>query len=279
MTGAAENAQGSADPGMKPLALGRSRRGLVTLVLGCAAFVAIGVFLLLDDGWAGKLAGLAAVLFFGLCGGYALWKSLREPALLTLTPEGVRVHSGGFLPWADFEAAGMGRVPGAPGGTEVLGIRMKSCERYAASFTSEQLRLARGAAKGGQLSGASLPSAGILSAAVESMPCAPSAARSAGNAAVEPGTHRLGGGLLATVVRRRCFRCPGENPGLPPGRSGAAGRKRFLGPLCAHGHPGDDPVALSEFLRRKLAHPGGTTVRRRCTWLRRRCPPRADEAR
>ena len=162
MTGAAENAQGSADPGMKPLALGRSRRGLVTLVLGCAAFVAIGVFLLLDDGWAGKLTGLAAVLFFGLCGGYALWKSLREPALLTLTPEGIRVHSGGFLPWADFEAAGMGRVPGAPGGTEVLGIRMKSCERYAASFTSEQLRLARGAAKGGQLSGASLPSAGIF---------------------------------------------------------------------------------------------------------------------
>jgi len=97
---------------MKPLALGRSRRGLVTLVLGCAAFVAIGVFLLLDDGWAGKLTGLAAVLFFGLCGGYALWKSLREPALLTLTPEESGCTPAGSFPrqiskrpeWAGFRA-------------------------------------------------------------------------------------------------------------------------------------------------------------------------------
>lgn len=147
---------------MKPLVLGASRKGQAVLVLGCAAFVVIGVFLLLDGGWAAKLAGLASVLFFGICGGYAVWKSLRDPALLTLTPEGIRVHSGGFLPWEDFEAAGMGRVPGAPGGTSVLGIRMTSTERYAASFTPEQLRRARGSAKAGRLAGASLPSAGIF---------------------------------------------------------------------------------------------------------------------
>lgn len=160
---------------MKPLGLGTSRKGLAVLVLGCGAFIAAGVFLLLGDGWAGKAAGLGAVLFFGLGGGCALWKRLREPAVLTLTPEGIRVHSGGFLPWEDFEAAGVGRAPGTPGGTRVLGLRLKSCERYAASFTPEQLRLARGAAKAGRLAGTRLPAAGMFAdrrgpAALRSVP-------------------------------------------------------------------------------------------------------------
>ena len=163
MTGAPENTRGSGGPaGMKPVVLGTSLMRLAGLALGCAAFVAMGVFLLLDDGWAGKLAGLAAVLFFGLGGGYALLKKLREPALLTLTPEGIRVHSGGFLPWEDFETAGTGRLAGAPGGTSVIGIRMKSCERFAASFTPEQLRLARGAARTARMAGRTLPSAGVF---------------------------------------------------------------------------------------------------------------------
>lgn len=163
MAGAVENTQGiTGSAGMKPLVLGTSRVRLAGFGLGCAAFVAVGVFLLLGDGWGGKLAGLAAILFFGVGGGYALWKKARESAILTLTPEGILVHTGGFLPWEDFEAAGMGRVPGVPGGTSVLGIRMKSYERYAASFTPEQLRLARGAAKAGALAGSALPSAGTI---------------------------------------------------------------------------------------------------------------------
>lgn len=162
MAGTAEGRQaGGGSAQLKPLVLGTSRLRLAGLALGCGAFTAAGLFLLLADGWAGKLAGLAAILFFGLGGAWAVWKKARDRAVLTLTQDGIRVHAGGFLSWEDFESAGMGRIPGAPGGTGVLGIRMKSLERYAASLTPAQVRLARAAAKAGKLAGGALPEAAV----------------------------------------------------------------------------------------------------------------------
>lgn len=84
---------------------------------------------------------------------------LRNPLIVTLSGAGIRPQSGGIIPWDDVDAVGTGRVPGGPGGTNVIGISLKSADRYVASFNSEQVRLMRGAARTGRLMGAQLPAA------------------------------------------------------------------------------------------------------------------------
>ncbi|MDK1359269.1 STM3941 family protein [Arthrobacter sp. zg-Y1219] len=149
----------SAAPGaskLAPLILPVSWVRLIGMGLLAALFVAIGLFFCLSPEWRNKIIGLVCVLFFGGGYGAVLWKKLRDPVVLTLSEDGIQPHSGGFIPWEDFEAVGIGRIEGAPGGTKVIGIRLKSYEGYLASFTPEQIRLARATAVAGKFTGSVL---------------------------------------------------------------------------------------------------------------------------
>lgn len=155
-------------PGRQPLAplvFSVSWVRLMCMTLGAMVFVGLGLYICVaSPDLGGKIIGLVCVLFFG--GGFAvlLCKKLRDPVVLSLSEDGIKPQSGGFIPWGDFEAVGIGRIEGAPGGTKVIGIRLKSYEGYLASFTPEQLRLARATAAAGEFTGAVLQGAAPRSA-------------------------------------------------------------------------------------------------------------------
>jgi hypothetical protein len=147
-------------PGLQPLAPLTFRVSWVRLLalgLLAALFAALGVIILIaSPEWGPKIIGLVCVLFFG--GGYGalVVKKLRNPTVLELSVDGIKPQSGGFIPWEDFEASGLGRVEGARGGTKVIGIRLKSYAGYLASLTPEQIRLVRATAVAGKLTGSVL---------------------------------------------------------------------------------------------------------------------------
>jgi hypothetical protein len=84
-----------------------SPTGLVAMVLGCAAFAALGVALILgyvptDGSWIGQLIGWAAI-FFGLgCAIPLMRLALAEDPIVTVGPLGVRDTriSPDWIPWA-----------------------------------------------------------------------------------------------------------------------------------------------------------------------------------
>lgn len=144
-----------------PLVFSVSAFRLIGMGFLCIPFVAAGAMIMMGAGnalWK-MAAGLLCIIFFG--GGYlaVLWTKLRAPVVLTLSEDGLRPQSGGFIPWEDFEAVGTGQIPGGPGGSKIIGIRLKSLERYAASFTPAQVRLMRGTARVGKAAGTRLPAA------------------------------------------------------------------------------------------------------------------------
>lgn len=147
-------------PGLQPLAPLTFRVSWVRLLalgLLAALFAALGVIILIaSPEWGPKIIGLVCVLFFG--GGYGalVVKKLRNPTVLELSVDGIKPQSGGFIPWEDFEASGLGRVEGARGGTKVIGIRLKSYAGYLASLTPEQIRLVRATAVAGKFTGSVL---------------------------------------------------------------------------------------------------------------------------
>ena len=83
-----------------------SRGKLVAAALGSIAFVAIGGWLVRRaprDGIEAALAGLAAAVFFGACGLYALWRLVRPRPALVINHRGIvdnaSALSVGFLGW------------------------------------------------------------------------------------------------------------------------------------------------------------------------------------
>lgn len=146
---------------LAPLIFSVSWMRLMGMTLGAIIFAGMGLYIFVSStGLGAKIIGLVCVLFFG--GGFALllWKKLRDPIVLTLTEDGIKPQSGGFIPWEDFEAVGIGRIEGgAPGGTKVIGIRLKSYEGYLASFTPGELRLVRASVVAGKYTGAVLQGA------------------------------------------------------------------------------------------------------------------------
>lgn len=147
-----------AQPELAPLVFSVSKLRLMGVVLLCVPFTAAGVFMVSSStDWATVLFGWLAVLFFGVGGLCMLVVKLRKPTVLTLTGEGIRPESGGFIPWDDFDGAGTGRIPGGRGGTKIIGIRLKSYERFVQSFTPGEVRLIRGANTAARLTAGVLP--------------------------------------------------------------------------------------------------------------------------
>ena len=85
-----------------------SRGKLIAAALGSIAFVALGGWLLRrapHDGIVAPLAGLAAAVFFGACGLYALWRLVRPRHALVINRRGIVDNASalsiGFLGWDD----------------------------------------------------------------------------------------------------------------------------------------------------------------------------------
>ena len=70
------------------------------------------------------------------------WLS-RAKTVLTLTPLGIELISGGFVPWADVAAVGISRASG----TQLIGLQLSSHDAYIASLTpTEGILAGKGAA-------------------------------------------------------------------------------------------------------------------------------------
>ena len=141
-----------------PLVFPVSKLRLLGMALLCVPFVLGGIYMISESpDWRSVVMGWVAILFFGGGGLLTLWAKLREPAVLTLSAEGIKPASGGLILWDDFDAAGIGRIPAAGGGTKVIGIRLKSYERFVKSFTPAELRRMRGAGTAARFTAAALP--------------------------------------------------------------------------------------------------------------------------
>ncbi|GAA3207301.1 STM3941 family protein [Dactylosporangium siamense] len=116
----------------------RAGRMLLT-VLGAALFTAAGIGML----WTGDpftmLAGALSVAFFGGGTVAVLARGLRHGmSQVTLTPTGMRLHSGGTVAWTDIAAVGCTRPPGP-----LVWIRLRDPEHYLASTPAHANRAMR----------------------------------------------------------------------------------------------------------------------------------------
>ena len=117
-----------------------SRRKLAMILAICVAFVGVGIAMFVFDPTVFR-AVLAAVtiVFFGGGGILLMVRASRAAAVVVLTPRGLQLWSGGFVPWADLDAVGVGTTSG----TRVIGLRLRHYDAYIASLTRGQRWLAR----------------------------------------------------------------------------------------------------------------------------------------
>lgn len=109
-------------------------RNVILVAILCIIFTLIG-FAMLCSGEE-IFGGLMAILFFGGGGAYAVPTLLRRRVPMTLTPEGIaqRYPQGtAFIPWADIEQIGLMSIYS----TELVGIRLKSYNRYLGSISPD----------------------------------------------------------------------------------------------------------------------------------------------
>ena len=157
MENRADKNQQPAGRSLAPLMFRVSWLRLLGMGLLAALFVTAGVYIWFSSPeWGLKIVGLICVLFFGGGYGAVVVKQLLDPIVLELSVDGIKPRSGGFIPWEDFEAVGLGRMEAAAGGTPAIGIRLKSYEGYISSLTVNQRRLARGTAVTAKFTGSVL---------------------------------------------------------------------------------------------------------------------------
>lgn len=108
----------------------RAVRNVAWVTVGCAAFVAAGIWMVLTEhSLEYRLAGAIAVVFFGF-GLLRIPAMARRRLTLALTPDGLeQVHHEGVatIPWADVAAIG---VTSAGRGPDMVGILLTSYDRY-----------------------------------------------------------------------------------------------------------------------------------------------------
>jgi hypothetical protein len=124
---------------MAAYTLSTSRMRLTVLAVGCFLFTAVGVLVAMAGG-AGIVIGIAAILFFGVFGAVSIVMQWRRRLVLRADDRGIAVGAGGFIPWADVEEVSAARLEGAPGGVEVLALRLRRAAAYAASLSEREAR-------------------------------------------------------------------------------------------------------------------------------------------
>lgn len=99
---------------------------MVLLVLGMAAFVFVGLLMVVFGSLFVKALGLLSIVFFGGVCGYGLYARGRGQGKVAVLPAGVEVGLPGMnprvLPWGDIEAFGVNRI----GNQEFTTIRVRN---------------------------------------------------------------------------------------------------------------------------------------------------------
>lgn len=118
------------------------RRTLVALIFACALFTAMGVvvYALGPTKTLNTVVGIAAIGFFGVGGGYALLGQWRRSVVLRADADGIRLGSGGSIPWRDVDRIGAN--------ASAFGIRLRRYETLLATtrpstHTAQSLRASR----------------------------------------------------------------------------------------------------------------------------------------
>jgi hypothetical protein len=118
-----------------------SRRSQVKFACYGALFVAGGIYLALTGEGAERAIGVLAAVFGGW-GLIAFWRRFRTHAAIVISDAGLRLPLGGQIPWADLDEVGLIKYKRAT----LVGLRLRSTDRFIASFTeAERAALARNA--------------------------------------------------------------------------------------------------------------------------------------
>ena len=110
-----------------------SRRSQVKLTLYAAVFAVAGAYLTLTGEGAERAIGVLAVVF-------AVWalvafrQRFRTHASIVLSPAGLRLPLGGEIRWEDLADVGLVEYKR----TTLVGLRLRSTERFIGSFTDEE---------------------------------------------------------------------------------------------------------------------------------------------
>lgn len=122
---------------MEPYVVNQSKGRAIGLAVLCLLFTLAGVWMLGSDDFLTVIFGVASIGFFGVGGGYALFKMFRQGATLTADERGIHPGNGGFVPW---EHVGHIAATKTGGGASALGIQISDVPAYLASLTPEQRR-------------------------------------------------------------------------------------------------------------------------------------------
>jgi hypothetical protein len=109
---------------------------LVLYLLGFLVFIAVSGFMIVTGNVLVVVVGLVGIAFFG--GGLVMvvvFVARRGLSHLTLTRAGVRLRSGGTIPWADVEEVGVTKEP-----TTMVWLRLRDHDRYLASIPPDGAR-------------------------------------------------------------------------------------------------------------------------------------------
>jgi len=114
----------------------KSRRNGIFGILGCSMFTIGGVLMLATGEPLTMFAGLVSVVFFGGGGLLTIPKLMRRKISFVLTSDGlqqVALVGSAYIAWSDVESVGVASMSG----THLVGVRLKTYDRYIASMTHE----------------------------------------------------------------------------------------------------------------------------------------------
>ena len=107
-------------------------------ILGMAAFVLIGLLMVVFGDLFAKGLGLISILFFGGAGGYWLYARGRNYGKVAILPAGVEIGLPGMnprlLPWGDIEGFGVSRI----GNQEFTTIRLRSYRAWLSGVSVQE---------------------------------------------------------------------------------------------------------------------------------------------
>ncbi|HEX8353271.1 MAG TPA: STM3941 family protein [Pyrinomonadaceae bacterium] len=121
---------------------------MALLILGMAAFVFVGLLMVVFGDLFAKALGAISIIFFGGVCGYGLYARSRGQGKVAILPAGVEVGLPGMnprvLPWGDIEAFGVNRI----GNQEFTTVRVRSYRAWLSGISPEEaaaaLRFFRG---------------------------------------------------------------------------------------------------------------------------------------
>ena len=123
-----------------------SKKKLLLMAIGAAAFVGLGVFFLISPDpefrdWDVRAAAIASIVFFTFCLAFALWRLARPTPALVIHPSGLfdnaSALSAGFLRWDEISRISVAKIKNQ----KFLAIAVKDVEGFLNRQTGVKAKL------------------------------------------------------------------------------------------------------------------------------------------